>query len=305
MSLLQSNILSLSAVIDPKTKRGNVFADFNSAVTITGATNATPIVVTAAGHGIQTGDEVYIASVLGNTAANNTVSNPYWLATRISSSTFSITDANGNSVAGNGAYTSGGTVVRAQIGSVDGEKFTRQRLLDLYNNARFVLFEAMRGTMSEHDLLKFVSSDVVEHTEVSFTSGVGTKPTGYIAPISMIDYQNNEIYIKDASYSTVIRKGDLPVYVETATNRFVIDAGGSLFNVTGTSVMPNSTATIKYYLTYFGLTTYTLTNVLSNSYTESYNDTFVPVIIELASAMANNMGRSETLALAKKLAGGK
>lgn len=66
---------------------------------ITGATNATPIVVTSNGHGLVTGDGVVIAGVLGNTAANGT-----WVVTKVNNNTFSL-----NNSAGSGAYTSGGT----------------------------------------------------------------------------------------------------------------------------------------------------------------------------------------------------
>lgn len=66
---------------------------------VTGATNATPIVVTAANHGLATGQKVTVASVGGNTAANGT-----FTITRIDASSFSL-----DSSVGNGAYTSGGT----------------------------------------------------------------------------------------------------------------------------------------------------------------------------------------------------
>lgn len=69
-----------------------------SGVAITGATNATPIVVTATGHGLVTGDVVVISGVLGNTAANGT-----FTVTSINANTFSLTTS-----VGNGAYTSGG-----------------------------------------------------------------------------------------------------------------------------------------------------------------------------------------------------
>ena len=67
--------------------------------TITGATNATPIVITSANHKLQTGDRVTIVNVGGNTAANGT-----WAITFVSSNTFSLDGS-----VGNGAYTSGGT----------------------------------------------------------------------------------------------------------------------------------------------------------------------------------------------------
>lgn len=65
---------------------------------ITNATNANPVVVTSAGHGLSSGARVTIGGVLGNTAANTTA-----VVTVIDSNTFSIP------VAGNGSYTGGGT----------------------------------------------------------------------------------------------------------------------------------------------------------------------------------------------------
>lgn len=68
-------------------------------VNITGASNASPIVITTAGHKWTTGQTVIIASVGGNTAANGTR-----VITKISATQFSL-----NGTTGNGAYTSGGT----------------------------------------------------------------------------------------------------------------------------------------------------------------------------------------------------
>lgn len=74
-------------------------------VAISGATNATPIVITtSAAHGYATGDEIEIASVGGNTNANG-----FRRVTVLTTTTFSLQDVFGNNVAGNGAYTSGGT----------------------------------------------------------------------------------------------------------------------------------------------------------------------------------------------------
>jgi hypothetical protein len=75
---------------------------------ITGATNATPIVVTATGHGFANGDVVMIQGVGGNLAANNA-----WKIKNVTANTFelaSIIDGTTNSV-GSGAYTSGGVAV--------------------------------------------------------------------------------------------------------------------------------------------------------------------------------------------------
>lgn len=69
--------------------------------TISAATNATPIVVTtSAAHGFVNGDRVYVSGAAGNTAANGS-----WVVDNKTSTTFELLGS-----AGNGAYTSGGTV---------------------------------------------------------------------------------------------------------------------------------------------------------------------------------------------------
>ena len=73
--------------------------DFKDTGTITGATNASPIVISASGHGLQTGMKVSVASVGGNTNANGT-----WTITKVNDNSFSLDTSSGNS-----AYTSGGT----------------------------------------------------------------------------------------------------------------------------------------------------------------------------------------------------
>lgn len=73
--------------------------EFLDTGSITNATNASPIVVTSAAHGLTTGTRVTISGVGGNPGANGT-----FVVTVVSPDTFSL---NGSS--GGGAYTSGGT----------------------------------------------------------------------------------------------------------------------------------------------------------------------------------------------------
>lgn len=68
--------------------------------TITGATNATPIVCTLSGHGYTTGDTVVISGAVGNTAANGV-----WEVNVLTSSTFQLVGSTGN-----GTWSSGGTI---------------------------------------------------------------------------------------------------------------------------------------------------------------------------------------------------
>jgi len=71
----------------------------NQPVAVTGATNASPIVLTSTGHNLVSGDVISVSGVLGNTAANG-----IFTVTKVDANSFSL---NGSS--GNGAYVSGGT----------------------------------------------------------------------------------------------------------------------------------------------------------------------------------------------------
>ena len=75
---------------------------------VTGATNATPIVITSTAHGYANGDIVTIKGVGGNTAANG----EYKVAS-VAANTFALTNVTtGANIAGNGAYTSGGIIMK-------------------------------------------------------------------------------------------------------------------------------------------------------------------------------------------------
>lgn len=72
--------------------------------TITGATNATPIVVTATSHGFTNGDLVSIANVAGNLATNGV-----WKIANVAANTFELTDPNTSTNAvGSGTYSGSG-----------------------------------------------------------------------------------------------------------------------------------------------------------------------------------------------------
>lgn len=73
----------------------------NRRKTITGATNATPVVVTATAHGFSDGDAVTIQNVIGNTAANGV-----WIVDNPTTNTFELQGS-----VGNAAYVSGGEAV--------------------------------------------------------------------------------------------------------------------------------------------------------------------------------------------------
>jgi len=78
-------------------------------VTITGATNASPIVITSGTHGLVTGDRVIVSDVLGNTAANG-----IWIVTKLTDDAVSL-----NGSTGNADYTSGASIATVSNTDID------------------------------------------------------------------------------------------------------------------------------------------------------------------------------------------
>ncbi len=78
--------------------------------TISGATQANPVVITATSHGYSNGDEISITSVSGMTELNN----KRYLVANKTTNTFEITDVDGTNINGTSftAYTSGGVANR-------------------------------------------------------------------------------------------------------------------------------------------------------------------------------------------------
>lgn len=78
----------------------------DTAVTITGATQAYPVVITAAGHGLSGGEDIIIRGVVGMTELNG----KKFIAANISGNTFELRDLDNNEIDGTSyeAYESGG-----------------------------------------------------------------------------------------------------------------------------------------------------------------------------------------------------
>lgn len=70
--------------------------------TITAATQASPVAITSAAHGLSTGDEVYISGVVGMTDLNDEI----YTITKVDANSFTLDGIDGSDY---DAYTSGGT----------------------------------------------------------------------------------------------------------------------------------------------------------------------------------------------------
>ena len=93
----------LDRILDSQGDGTGTISQVIAATTISGATNATPIVVTATGHGYSDGDFVHITGVVGNTACND-----LHVIQNKTTNTFELTTPAGADVAGNGSYDSAG-----------------------------------------------------------------------------------------------------------------------------------------------------------------------------------------------------
>ena len=92
--------VSNTGTVTSEVYSGTTLKALTKTVTITGASNATPVVITAVAHGLQTGDTILIKNITGNTNANG-----YFKITVLSADTFSLQNyLTGVDIAGNGAY---------------------------------------------------------------------------------------------------------------------------------------------------------------------------------------------------------
>jgi hypothetical protein len=125
---------------------------------ITGATNASPIVITATSHGYANGDIVVVAGVGGNTAANGT-----WQIANQATNTFELRTVKDNLAStGNGSYTSGGVAVD----------------LTLADNRD----DVDAGVVGTDQTLgsKTVTNGVIDAADVSYTALTGAQVLGVV-----------------------------------------------------------------------------------------------------------------------------
>ena len=93
----------LDRILDSQGDGTGTISQVIAATSISGATNATPIVVTANSHGYSDGDFVHITGVVGNTACND-----LHVIQSTTTNTFELTTPAGANVGGNGSYDSAG-----------------------------------------------------------------------------------------------------------------------------------------------------------------------------------------------------
>lgn len=144
---------------------------------VTGATNASPIVLTITGHGWANGDIIVTRGIGGNTAANST----WQVAGQTTNTVNLVSVADGLNSTGNGAYTSGGCAINlgtigAHLSDIDGARVGTDVALSSETatlgvlNAGNVTFSAVTGTVHGVALYKDTGTGTTSDA-IFFTDG--------------------------------------------------------------------------------------------------------------------------------------
>lgn len=150
---LTSTLEATNGVTDASTEGGFV----NQHVTITGATTATPCVITAAGHGLVDGDRIVITKIVGSIGAE--LNDNTYVVDVLSSSTFALYDIYGTPITTVGSYTSGGQLTKT------GPRLAVQNLPPEYI---FTLGTAVVG--NDNDIIYFVATKFNNYVNIGDTA---------------------------------------------------------------------------------------------------------------------------------------
>lgn len=277
-------------LIDPVTKDGQSIQSAASAVNVSGVATGGGLcrVSTSTPHGLVDGARVTILGVTGTvaTAVNNTSSNPNWKITYVNTTSF---DCQGSTFSG--SWTSGGTVTGALVGSTDGDAFLMGKHLDIYNQARMALVAAITEELPHVVRSLYVSGALTRKTDLTFTSGSATKPTGYIEPQSLKTAAGIIISVLSAAYRDVV------AHLDAANNPIVYEIGSQFIAQSSTNV-PNAAT---YVLEYLQVTDFTWADISGNSTIETINEVLYPDLLEVAQAVAREARLVELNALAREL----
>jgi len=292
---LQEAFLQFLTAYDPTTKDGQTLHTIEAKFTITGAANngSGLIRITAIGHGLSDDDRVHIKNMNGTVEANSTSANPNWKVKKVSSSVFDLIGSNfvNAFVASPNAYGVG-----ALVGTVDGDKLTKERQLQCYNQARVTFLEGMKLRTKDVDELMMSAGahNVVE--AINFTAGVAPVPPDIIKFIDMTDADGNEILLLPNTKLTKVLR-DERYYVQSTTRSFIFQEGQTFVHY-GTFIV-NAGRTIIYK----GITDWTLAQLSSGTVEETIEIGDLQIVIELAVAIASGMGSGQAIAVAARLLG--
>ena len=195
-------------------------------------------------------------------------------------------------------YTKAGAeITSATIGTVDGDRFTKQRLLDIYNESRLSLFQAMRSVMPDDELSKNISGMFISAAIVFTAASPNTnapKPSGYLKLKSLAATGGAPVIVLRNDLLNVVRGGRDPYYTISASNLIAFEIGTNF-------VIPALFGAGTGIIDYYGITDWTLSDVTTGTAVEVFSSEYEPLLFELAGAIASEQGTDQVNALAEKL----
>ena len=203
--------------------------------TISGATQANPVVITATSHGYNNGDEISITSVAGMTELNN----KRYLVANKTTNTFEITNVDGTNINGTGftAYTSGGVANRVF------EISTPYLTAELFDIKYAQSADVMYITHPNHEVEKLSRTGHTSWTltDVDFTKGPMQDANTTDTTLNPGQSAVGTGIALVASAVTGINSGS--GFLSTDVGRFVFLSGGYA-KITGVTDTTNATITI-------------------------------------------------------------
>jgi hypothetical protein len=180
----------------------------------------------------------------------------------------------------------------AENAGVDEGRFTAQRILDIYNQARVTLTSALlqKFPNAKAAISRLIPGNVTTKDDLAFQNGIAQLPSGYVFAIDLADAEGNQIYVLGIDRERVVKDA------ETDTNRFVFEIGGFLKAPTGSDKITDG----NYQLRYYKIEPFTLSDVNGGVVTETYDEQWLPLLEEIAVLLSNEAGNLETSSIVEK-----
>ena len=211
-------------------------AVLESNVTISGATQANPVVITATGHGYSDGDEVFISSVVGMEELNS----KYYLVANKTANTFELTDIDGSNIDGTSytSYSSGGTSGR--VFELD-TPYLEEELFEFDHDQNA---DTITITHKKHDIRNITRTDHDSWTISTFSrtndpfpsqtiTGITKANPGVVTATSHGFFDGDTITIQEVGGMTEVNSGTYIVANKTANTFELTDTNGSNVDTSG------------------------------------------------------------------------
>ena len=191
--------------------------------------------------------------------------------------------------------TSGALITTTTVTTNDGDRFPVARRLDIYNEARWALYQAMMKVLGIEKVSEELYT-ILKSASVTFSGGVATLPTDFADVVSLYD-SAGIIRVAPATIVDPILDSD-EQHIQGVKYRDVFLQGNTLVDLTVGIVGAKT-------LLYFALIDWVLADIIATDPTETIDDKYHSTLLEIAQAIAREQGGVEVMKLAEQLIGAK